>query len=145
MVDTARLARILARIRQDLATLGAYAEADRADLGADDARLGHVKYAFVTMLEGCIDAAQHVCASEGYGPPDTNADAMHSLARNGVLPDGLATAMASAVRFRNVLVHLYADVDDDVDDDRVLSYLDVLGDIGRFVAALAGLLDEERA
>lgn len=44
--------------------------------------------------------------------------------------------MAQAVRFRNVLVHGYAVVD----DRRVVAYLQQLDDIDAFVAALSGLL-----
>jgi uncharacterized protein YutE (UPF0331/DUF86 family) len=140
VVDAARLTRLLARIRQDLAVLRSYAAAHRHDLLADAARMGHVKYLFVTMIEGCIDSAQHVCASEGYGPPDTNADAMQALARNGVLAAELAATMADGVRFRNVLVHLYAEVD----DGRVVDHLARLDDVERFVLALASLLEEDR-
>lgn len=137
VVDAQRLARLLGRIRQDLATLRRYADADRQELLGDDARMGHVKYLFVTLMEGCIDAAQHICASEGFGPPDSNADAMLVLGRNAVLGDELAATMADAVRFRNVLVHLYADVD----DERVVANLDQLGPVERFVAALTALLE----
>lgn len=139
MVDPRRLARLLTRIRQDLATLRGYAAADRAQLVVDEVRMGHLKYCFVTLLEGCIDAAQHVCASEGYGPPATNADAMLVLGRNGVLPEPLAETMAEGVRFRNVLVHLYAEVD----DARAAGHLDHLDDVERYVAVLAGLLERE--
>lgn len=139
MVDPQRLARILTRMRQDLATLRRYADIDRAALVSDDVRMGHVKYCFVTLLEGSIDAAQHVCASEGFGPPDTNADAMLVLARNDVLPEPLAETMAEGVRFRNVLVHLYAEVD----DARVADHLDRLDDVERFVGALAALLEHD--
>lgn len=138
MVDAARLARILAHVTQDLASLRAYANCDRDELRADAARLGHVKYLFVTLMEGCVDAAQHVCASEGFGPPDTNADAMLVLARNGVLADQLAATMAAGVRFRNVLVHLYREVD----DNKVVSHLDGLDDVDRYVGALASMLEE---
>jgi uncharacterized protein YutE (UPF0331/DUF86 family) len=138
MVDAERLARVLTRVRQDLARLHRYAEADPNELVRDEIRLGHLKYLFVTLTEGCVDAAQHVCASEGYGPPDSNPDAMLVLARNDVLQEDLGRTMADAVRFRNVLVHLYADVD----DARVVANLDLLDEVERFVAALARLIDE---
>jgi uncharacterized protein YutE (UPF0331/DUF86 family) len=137
MVDPQRLSRVLTRVRQDLAVLRRYADHDRAELLGDDARMGHVKYLFVTLVEGCIDAAQHICASDGLGPPDTNADAMLVLARNGLLPAELAATMADAVRFRNVLVHLYAEVD----DTRVADNLSLLDEVERFVAALTALLE----
>ena len=64
------------------------------------------------MIEGCLDAAHHVCSSQGYEIPRTNAEAMTVLARHGIVPDGLGAAMAQAVRVRNLLVHGYAEVDD---------------------------------
>jgi uncharacterized protein YutE (UPF0331/DUF86 family) len=137
VVDPERLHRILRRITDDLASLRRYAVLDEEVLLADEARLGHTKYLFVTLLEGCIDAAHHVCASEGWGPPDTNADAMRLLARHGALTHERAEVMAAAVGFRNLLVHGYADVD----DRRVVAYLQLLGDVEAFVADLIRLID----
>lgn len=139
MVDVERLARLLTRIRQDLASLRRYRAVDRDELRRDEVRMGHVKYLFVTLIEGCIDAAHHVCASEGFGPPDTNADAMLVLARNDLLTEDLAETIADGVRFRNVLVHLYAEVD----DERVVGHLDQLDEVERFVAALTVLLEPD--
>lgn len=103
--------------------------------------MGHVKYLFVTAIEGCIDAAHHVCASEGWGPPDSNADAMVVLAAHGVLDEGLGTAMARAARFGNLLVHGYAAVD----DGRVAGFLDGLASLEQFVAAVAELTEPPEA
>lgn len=136
MVDPERLHRLLRRVSDDLASLRGYLVVPADELAADPVRLGHVKYLFVTMLEAALDAAHHVCAAEGFGVPDTNAEAMLLLARHGILPADLATAMAQAVRFRNLLVHGYADVD----DHRVVGYLGALEDVQSYVARLAGLL-----
>lgn len=131
-----RLHRILRRITDDRAVLRTYTDVASAELLADPVRLGHIKYLFVTMLEGCIDAAHHVCAAEGYGPPGTNAEAVLLLARHGHLPTELAVALAQAVRFRNLLVHGYAAVD----DGRVVEHLQRLGEVERYVAELTRLL-----
>lgn len=136
MVDVERLHRILRRITDDLTHLRGYATVDRDELASDPVRLGHLKYLFITAIEGCIDAAQHVCAAEGYGPPDTNADAIRELGRHGVLDRELADEVGAAVGFRNLLVHGYASVD----DDRVVGNLDRLADIEAYVDALTALL-----
>lgn len=137
MVDVERLHRILRRVAGDVDHLQDYAEADRTALVEDPVRLGHLKYLFITAIEGCIDAAQHVCASEGFGPPDDNASAVRLLAEHGVLGDAIAREVAAAVGFRNLLVHRYAEID----DTRVVANLDRLADIDAYVDALAGLLD----
>jgi uncharacterized protein YutE (UPF0331/DUF86 family) len=64
-----------------------------------------VKYLFITAIEGCVDAAHHVAASEGWAAPATNADVMRTLAQHAILEGPLGDAMARAVVFRNILVH----------------------------------------
>jgi uncharacterized protein YutE (UPF0331/DUF86 family) len=137
VVDAERLHRILRRVAEDLSTLEGYAARPAVDVLADPAWLGHVKYLFVCVIEGAIDAAQHVGAAEGWGPPDTNADAIRVLGRHGVVDHELAERVASAVGFRNLLVHRYAEIDDVI----TVRHLGELDDLRRFVAAVSRLLD----
>jgi uncharacterized protein YutE (UPF0331/DUF86 family) len=58
--------------------------------------------------------AQHICATEGWGPPADNGDAVRLLGEHGVLQQGLARSIRQAVGFRNVLVHDYIRVNDDI-------------------------------
>ena len=65
-------------------------EADAKDeRRADQMWLRGVKYAFITAIEACIDVAQHVCSSEGWGPPRDNGDALLEC-REAVLQNPLA-------------------------------------------------------
>jgi len=137
MVDSQRLARILQRIDGDRLFLQGYAERPVDDIVSDAERLRAVKYAFVTMIEGCIDAAQHVCATERLGLAESNADAMRLLGRAGVLDADLAASIAAAVGFRNLLVHGYAEVD----NRRVVASLARLDDIAAYTSAIGALLD----
>jgi uncharacterized protein YutE (UPF0331/DUF86 family) len=134
VVDVDRLARLLDHIGRDTERLSHSAERDRHELLADPTALDAVKYRFVTALEGCLRVAHHVSASEGWGAPDTNAESMRLLARHGVLRAETAEQMARAVGFRNVLVHQYAEVRDDLVADR-LGNLDDLAAFVRQVAA----------
>lgn len=138
MVDEVRVERLLRAITDDLAFLRVEAGADAARRD-DPAWLRAVKYAFVTTIEACVDVAQHLCASEGWGPPATNADALVVLGRHGVVDGALARRLAQAVGFRNVLVHEYVTVDDVIVERR----LDDLSDLDGFVAAVAGWLSRQ--
>ncbi len=124
----------------DLDYLNRRAEEDRAAQLAEPERMAALKYVFVTAIEGCLDVAQHLCASEGWGPPASNADALVLLGGHGVLPPDLGEAMASAVRFRNVLVHGYVDVD----DRRVLAFLGRVRDLEDFVSHVSGWMSNVR-
>jgi uncharacterized protein YutE (UPF0331/DUF86 family) len=66
-----------------------------------------VKYTFITAIEGCVDVAQHIYATEGWGPPADNGDAVRLLGEHGVCTPELARSIRQAVGFRNVLVHDY--------------------------------------
>ena len=136
MVDPERLRRILQRVSEDIGRLRRYERVDPEDILGDETRIGDLLRRFQTALEGCIDAAQHVCASEGWGPPDSNAHAMLVLGQHAVVPRDLAEALADHARFRNVLVHLYAEVD----VARAVARLSRLGELERYVAAVAELI-----
>jgi uncharacterized protein YutE (UPF0331/DUF86 family) len=131
MVDEVRVLRLLRSVTDDLAVLREEALAD-ARRRADALWLRGVKYTFVTAIEACVDVAQHICASEGWGPPRDNCDALSLLGLHGVLPPDVATRLRKAVGFRNVLVHEYVEVDDSV----VLTRLADPSDLGEFVTAV---------
>jgi len=133
VVDGRRVRRLLQRITEDISYLATRAADDRVALGADFDRLAAVKYVFVTAIEGCLDVAQHLCSSEGWGPPSSNADALRLLGSHGVVGADLAESMARAVGFRNVLVHGYTGVDDRL----VLAFLDRVVDLDTFVSLVA--------
>lgn len=137
MVDRRRVRRVLQRITDDLGFLTQRAEGDRRTLAADAEKMAALKYVFVTSIEGCIDVSQHLCASEGWGPPATNADAVRLLGSHGVVDPQVAASVAGAVGFRNVLVHGYAEVD----DARVVGFLDRVGELREFVGAVAAWTD----
>lgn len=126
VVDAERLARLLRRVTDDATRLQTVAGDTEGLL--DEVRLDHVKYRFVTA----IDAAQHVCATEGLAAPDTNADAMRRLAQRAILDPPTGEAMARAVGFRNLLLHRYADVDDRL----VLAQLGNVAVLDAFVSQL---------
>jgi uncharacterized protein YutE (UPF0331/DUF86 family) len=132
MIDETRVLRLLRSISDDVSVL-------RRESGADERRredpiwLRGVKYTFVTAIEACLDVAQHICATEGWGPPADNGDAVRLLGDHGVLAPALARSIRQAVGFRNVLVHEYIRVNDDIVTDR----LKALGDLEDFVSQVA--------
>lgn len=134
MVDAARVTALLQRIRDELAALGVFAARSDADLLDDDDALPAAKYRLIVMIEAAIDIADHVIASEGLRPSSSLADSFLSLQEAGWLDKDLATWLQDAARFRNLLVHQYADVD----DDRVIEILRTRrGDLEGYVVEIA--------
>lgn len=129
MIDEDRVLRLLRSISDDTDVL-------RQETGAGEDRrrdpiwLRGIKYTFVTAIEACVDVAQHICATQGWGPPADNGDAVRLLGTHSVLTTELATSMRKAVGFRNVLVHDYIEVDDEI----VVGRLKGLSDLDEFVS-----------
>lgn len=136
MVDDVRVARLLRSLSDDLGVLEQESLAS-AERRSDRMWLRGVKYTFVTSIEALVDTAQHLCASEGWGPPGDNGDAVWLLGSHGVLEADVAAHLRQAVGFRNVLVHEYVTVDDDV----VLFRLDDLEDLRAFVRQVGRWLE----
>lgn len=129
MVDEVRLARLLQRLGEQVAHLRARAAEAPETLLEDEVRLSGTKYRFVTAVEAVLDVAHHVLASELWGPAEDSAGAVRLLARHGVIDDELARRLAAATGFRNVLVHGYAEVD----DQKVVANLALLEDFDAFI------------
>jgi uncharacterized protein YutE (UPF0331/DUF86 family) len=128
VVDEDRVSRLLRGVSERVQRLAA--ERDASESRQQDVLwLDGVKYLFLTAIEGCVDVAQHIGASEGWAAPADNAEAVRALGRHGVVDAVLAERVASAVGFRNVLVHQYVDVD----DGRVRHALGELDDLSDFV------------
>lgn len=97
MVDQVRVARLLRAITDALSILTAEDSAP-ADRRSDPMWLPGVKYMFITAIEGCVDVAQHMCSSEGWGPPADNGDAMRLLGAHGILSPGVSQRNAPSRR-----------------------------------------------
>lgn len=72
------------------------------------------------------------------GTTTDNGDSMRVLGSHGALGPELAVSMRRAVGFRNVLVHEYVAVSDEI----VLARLSDLTDLGEFARAIATWLQE---
>ena len=95
-----------------------------------------MKYRFIVALEVCIDLGRHVVASKASGPRWTTRTCSLYCTRRILLDAETTAQLSDTARFRNLLVHGYATVD----DRRVVEILRTrLDDLMRFRTALARL------
>jgi uncharacterized protein YutE (UPF0331/DUF86 family) len=87
-------------------------------------------------IQCCIDIAGGLSADLGGATPETYAGYFDRLSESGLDPE-LASRLKLAVGLRNVLVHDYLDLDEDI----VWSSLDHLDDLRRFAAFVVDRLD----
>jgi uncharacterized protein YutE (UPF0331/DUF86 family) len=134
VVDELRVRQMLDRLGEEIDALRRLSRRDGEELLHDDDLLAAVKYRFIVAIEVCIDIGRHVVASEGLRAPLDYADVFSVLAEAALLDSGAAADLRDTARFRNLLVHGYARVD----DTRVVEILrDRVDDLAAFRIALA--------
>ncbi len=133
MVDPQKVRHLLALYRRYRRYLEELAGRSDAALRSDFAVMGGVQHYLLLATETVLDLGSHVISSEGYEPPKGYADIFRVLRDEGLISGDLADRLMAMARFRNVLVHLYAEVD----EQRVLRILrSSLGDLDAFVETL---------
>ena len=84
-------------------------------------------------IQACIDIANYLIAQLGLRAPDQLENVFSVLGEEGVIATDLAQRMVGMVRFRNILVHDYLEVNNDVVYGHLQSELD---DFDRFARGI---------
>ncbi len=66
------------------------------------------------VIEACLDIAHHIISSEGMREPGTYREAFVVLSENGIIPEPDLKNFEKIAMFRNLLVHYYEKVDDEI-------------------------------
>lgn len=133
MVDPHRIRALLGRLSERLTRLKGYADLSTERYLENPERVAASKYLLLTAIEDALSVANHVIASEGLRSPTDHADAFAVLRDAEIVDASLAERLQAMARFRNLLVHEYARVD----DARVHGFIrEDLEDLERFGEAI---------
>ena len=111
MVEADVLDRRLQRLEQAIADLSGIASIERGTFISDRGLQAQAERWTQVAVEACIDLANHLIADRAWTTPATYRDAFLILAEHGVIDESAAARMAGWAGLRNILVHLYLDVD----------------------------------
>lgn len=93
----------------------------------DKILIGSAKYYLQVSIECCLDIANHIIASERFRAPKDYADSFKILEEMNIVSGKLSQKLQQMAKFRNRLVHLYGEIDnqyvfdfmrEDIDDIR---------------------------
>jgi uncharacterized protein YutE (UPF0331/DUF86 family) len=127
------LLRKLTYLRQLLADLAPYAGATLSEVYAEHYKLERV---FELLVMTATDILFHLLAEQGL-TPDSYRAAFKIAAEQGLLPADLADRLQEAAGMRNVLVHMYEEIDYTILRDSIEP---ALQDFGQFVAVFESRL-----
>lgn len=131
MTDAELVAKKLAFVETCVRELRTLARPERI---AEDVREQRfVEHTLQLAIQAALDVASHLVSDERLGEPETNRDVFRLLERAGIVPSELGARLELMAGFRNVVVHLYQEVDLGIVRDVVENHLD---DLLEFVAAI---------
>jgi uncharacterized protein YutE (UPF0331/DUF86 family) len=103
----------------------------------DNILIGSAKYYLQVSIEVCLDVASHIIASERFRAPKDYADSFSVLNEAGIISSDLCNKLRQMAKFRNRLVHLYGEIDNEYIYEFLKSDLD---DITQFKKTIIHLL-----
>jgi len=111
VVDTNLVAVKLRELAERIARVRMHCPPEAAALAADQDALDLVSFNLMLAVQACLDLASHLISDEDWPPADTYAEAFQRLYEHGVLTRETADVLGSATGLRNVVAHVYSDVD----------------------------------
>jgi uncharacterized protein YutE (UPF0331/DUF86 family) len=139
-INVERIRQFAGEIKEALLVLRGYILKGREEILNDPTRLSSAKYNLIVAIQGCIDICNHIVAKVGGRAPEDYGDCFRLMVDLGILEKGFADRLVQMVKFRNLLIHLYWEVD----NDRVYQILtNNLDDFDQFLSAVGKFLQRE--
>ena len=139
-VNLDRLRELAGYLRDAVRQLRELGQQPRELFVADPRATNSAKYLLIVAAEAALDICNHLAARRGARSPQDYADCMAIMTEIGVIDLDLGTRLMRMSRFRNLLVHLYARVNDG-EVHRVIR--EDLGDLERYLASVGRYLKAE--
>lgn len=114
MVDPETLGSILDNLRGYLDKLEILATLPPEKFAQDFTNVEGAKHLLQVSTECCLDIAHHIVSDGGYRTPENYYDTFVVLHEESILPADFMPTLRQMVSFRNRVVHLYWDVDDEI-------------------------------
>lgn len=139
-VNLDRLRDLAGHLRDALRQLRDIAQVSREAFLLDSRSINSAKYLLIVATETALEICNHIAARKSGRSPEDYPDCMTVLAEIGAINAPLRDRLVRMTRFRNLLVHLYAPVDD-AEVYRVLR--ENLGDLDEYLASIGRFLGAE--
>jgi uncharacterized protein YutE (UPF0331/DUF86 family) len=141
-VNLDRLRDLAGYLRDALRQLREMGQIPPAAFLSDRRAVDSAKYQLIVAAEAALDICNHLAAWKGGRSPRDYADCMAIMAEIGVIDEELSRRLMRMARFRNLLVHQYASVDNRemhrVIRERLGDFEDYLQSVGRYLKADLG-------
>jgi len=124
-------------IERNITFLSVYKEKNEVVILSSYKDIQAIKYSLFEIVEACIDIASHIISVKGFQRAESYAEMFEILERKDIIEKRLSKNLANMARFRNVLVHAYAKID----NSKVLMFIkEKLIDVENFIKEILKLI-----
>lgn len=89
-------------------------------------------------IQTCIDIANYIISRQNLHIPDNEENIFLVLSREGIIGDDLAERMKGMVNFRNILIHEYLEIDNEIVHTQLTENL---RDFDEFAGSIVDFID----
>ncbi len=139
-INIERIKQFIGEVKESLRILRGYIPKGKEQILKDSTILASIKYHLIVAIQGCIDICNHIVAKKGGRAPQDYGDCFRLMAELGILEESISNQLVQMAKFRNLLIHLYWEVD----NERVYKILMTnLDDVDRFLINIGSFLKKE--
>lgn len=114
MIDKALILRKLANLEEYLEQIKEFSTVSLEQYSTNWKTQRIVERTLQMMIELCIDIASHIISDQKLRVPVSYADTFKSLAEAGLITTDIQNIMEKMAKFRNIVVHQYESVDNEI-------------------------------
>jgi uncharacterized protein YutE (UPF0331/DUF86 family) len=141
LYDQEKMVRLVSELRRSVGRLRELSKLSQEDFLNDPDKIGSSKYHFIVAIESSIDMCNHVIARNGYRVPEDYADTFKVMAEAGAFDADFSDDLRNMAKFRNRLVHLYWQVDDQQVFEIIRNRLDDFKKFLDFISRFLGIAE----
>ena len=111
-VNTDLILKRIEEIEESINKLKNYTSVSKEEFLKDKKNVDATKYQIIRAFEASFSICNHLCAKVLRKSPATYSECFELLAENKIIPNNLGKKFANIAKFRNIIIHLYWEVDD---------------------------------
>jgi len=113
MVDKGKIERLFSELDEYLLALNELKELTIKEYLEEKKNIYSGRYLLQISIEICINIGNHIISTGKLGLPKEYAETFRILLKEKIIPDNLTNKLILMTKFRNRIVHLYWDIDDE--------------------------------
>ncbi|MEN4029561.1 MAG: DUF86 domain-containing protein [Methanobacterium sp.] len=112
--DEDKIFKLSSEVFNSLDMLKELSKLPKDDFLEDKFKVASAKYFLIVSIEATIDMCNHLISRNRFRIPESYADTFKVIAECGVISKDLMEKLIEMAKFRNRLVHIYWEVDEEV-------------------------------